>query len=53
MPGKSLDPKPHRVTLRLSVGDVRLLRREAARVKRSIGEVIRTLIRTNLANGRR
>ena len=52
MAGKTVDPKPHRVTLRLSEADIRSLRREAKRTKRSVGEVIRTLIRVNL-NSRR
>ena len=52
MAGKTADPKPHRVTLRLSENDLRLLRREATRIKRSIGNVIRMLIRDHLP-GRR
>jgi ribbon-helix-helix CopG family protein len=48
MAGKTVDPKPHRVTLRLSESDLRLLRRESARLKKSIGNVIRVLIRQYL-----
>ena len=48
MAGKSVDPKPHRVTLRLSEGDLRLLQREAKRISKSVGNVIRRLIRDHL-----
>jgi hypothetical protein len=53
MAGKTADPKPHRVTLRLSESDLRLLRREAVRVHKSIGSVIRVLIRDHLPSARR
>jgi predicted DNA binding CopG/RHH family protein len=46
--GKTLDPKPKRITLRLSVSDLRMVRREAGRRKRSVGVVIRSLIRDHL-----
>lgn len=52
MAGKTADPKPHRVTLRLSAADVRLLRREASRIGKSIGSVIRMLIRAHLPSRR-
>ena len=48
MAGRTVDPKPHRVTLRLSESDLRLLRRESVRLKKSIGNVIRVLIRQYL-----
>jgi hypothetical protein len=48
MAGKTVDPKPHRVTLRLSEADTRLLRRESGRIGKSIGGVIRMLIRAHL-----
>jgi len=48
MAGKTVDPKPHRVTLRLSESDLRMLRRESTRIKKSIGNVIRLLIRNHL-----
>jgi hypothetical protein len=48
MAGKTRDPKPHRVTLRLSSSDVRALARESARTRESIGSVIRRLIRRHL-----
>jgi hypothetical protein len=52
MAGKTADPKPHRVTLRLSETDLRLLRRESARIQKSIGNVIRMLIRSHLPGKR-
>jgi len=52
MAGKTADPKPHRITLRLSETDLRLLRRESVRGKKSVGEVIRQLIRTHLTHRR-
>ena len=52
MAGKTADPKPHRITLRLSESDLRVLQRESARGKQSVGEIIRELIRTHLVHRR-
>ena len=51
MAGRTLDPKPNRITLRLSVNDLRMVQREADRRRQSVGLVIRSLIRDHL--GRR
>lgn len=48
MSGRTLDPKTKRITMRLSVNDMRLLQREADRRDQSVGLVIRTLIRHHL-----
>jgi hypothetical protein len=52
MPGRSLDPKTKRVTLRLSINDLRLIQREANRRQQSVGLVIRSLIRDHLPRRR-
>ena len=52
MAGKTVDPKPHRVTLRLSEADIRLLRRESNRIGKSVGSVIRMLVRAHLPSRR-
>jgi predicted DNA binding CopG/RHH family protein len=52
MAGRTLDPKTKRVTLRLSVNDLRLIQREADRRNQSVGLVIRTLIRHHLSRRR-
>jgi hypothetical protein len=52
MAGRTHDPKTRRVTLRLSVNDLRLIQREADRRDRSVGLVIRQLIRDHLPRRR-
>ncbi len=50
MAGKTSDPKPHRITLRLSDADLRALQR--ASKGGSIGSIIRRLIRAHLKSRR-
>ena len=52
MAGRTLDPKTKRITLRLSVNDMRLLQREADRRSQSVGLVIRQLVRQHLSHRR-
>jgi predicted DNA binding CopG/RHH family protein len=49
MAGSTIDPKTKRITLRLSINDLRLVHREAQRQRQSVGLVIRKLIRDHLA----
>jgi len=52
MAGRTIDPKTRRITLRLSVNDLRLVQREADRQQHSVGLVIRKLIRDHLSRKR-
>ena len=52
MAGRTRDPKPNRITLRLSVSDLRLVQREADRREQSLGLIIRSLIRDHLPHAR-
>ena len=52
MAGRTIDPKTKRITLRLSINDLRLVQREADRQDHSVGLVIRKLIRDHLPRKR-
>jgi hypothetical protein len=45
MVGKTKDPKSHRITVRISDRDLRQLQTEARKRNRTVGAVVRKLIR--------